>query len=256
MNQLNILLKKDLMDLYRSKKILVLLIVFILFAILSPALAAITPDLINSLSKGSDMVIKLPDPTYLDAYVQFFKNATQMCSFVLVIVYASLIVEERSKGTYATLINNNVKPSQFVLSKLITEILVFTIIYVISVIIFLTYTTFLFDKVFAPHYLIAFASYYFYIIFLIGIINFASALTKTTVMSIAVSFMMTFGIMIFDLLPRISRYFPDYLINISNNVITSNKYLSYFWPDVFISLGIVSVLTFFTIRLCRNIERL
>ena len=97
--------------------------------------------------------------------MQFFKNISQIGLFVLIIVYSSLIVEERQKGMFANLIINGANKYNFVLAKVISQIIVFTIIYLVSILLFFLYTFILFEQVFTSYFLISFISYYIYYLF-------------------------------------------------------------------------------------------
>lgn len=255
MNQLLLLLKKDLMDLYRNKKILILIIVFLLIGLLSPLFALLTPQILEYLSKeNSDIIISIPDPTFIDSYMQFFKNISQIGLFILIIVYSSLIVEERQKGMFANLIINGANKYNFVLAKVISQIIVFTIIYLVSILLFFLYTYILFEQVFTSYFLISFISYYVYIIFLIGIINLISSITKTVITTIVFNFLILFGLMLFDIIPKIGKYLPNYLSNIANNIIIDANYFSYFGYNIIITIILFMITIFLAGKLCNNIE--
>jgi len=61
--------------------------IFIIFGITNPLIAKLMPEIVGSLVTDG-VVITLPEPTAYDAWAQFFKNATQMGLFVMVICLA------------------------------------------------------------------------------------------------------------------------------------------------------------------------
>jgi ABC-2 type transport system permease protein len=90
-----ILLKKDLLEQWRTKKILILAIIFLFVAISSPIMAKILPELMKSISVPG-MVISLPSPTYLDAIDQYIKNISQIAILVVIFIVAGAICDEKT----------------------------------------------------------------------------------------------------------------------------------------------------------------
>lgn len=73
--------KKELLEVWRTKRLLILLVVFIIFGILSPLMAKLTPEILKS-SFGSEVQLTIPEPTSIDSWVQFYKNITQMGIYI------------------------------------------------------------------------------------------------------------------------------------------------------------------------------
>jgi len=73
-----VLLKKEVMEIFRTSKIYVLPAVFLFIAITSPLMAKYMPTLINSILEysGQQMQISIPTPTYIDAMVASFVMAS------------------------------------------------------------------------------------------------------------------------------------------------------------------------------------
>lgn len=73
---------KELKELWKTYKFLILCAVLLLFGMSSPLLAKLTPELFSQIDLGLGTPLQLPDATFLDAYAQFFKNMTQICLIV------------------------------------------------------------------------------------------------------------------------------------------------------------------------------
>ena len=251
MKQFIVLLKKELMELYRTKKILILGAVFLFFTILSPLTAHFMPDIIEMIGQqDQDIIIIIPDPTAIDSYLQFISNFGQITVFVMIIVLAPLIVEEKRKGTFHTLLNNKVTKTNFVLAKVISQIKVVTVLYAFSVGIFLLYTMILFDQILITNWHLFFISIYLYYIFLICLINLISVVTKTNIMSITFSLLAFFGIIVFNYIPVVGKYLPSNLMNIATKVIVDNDYIKYIPINYVSSILICFALVVAAIRLC------
>lgn len=99
MKQTILFIGKELKELWKTYKFLILCAVLLLFGMSSPLLAKLTPKLFSQIDLGLGAPLQLPDATFLDAYVQFFKNMTQICLIVLVLVLSGTIPQELKSGT-------------------------------------------------------------------------------------------------------------------------------------------------------------
>ena len=250
MKQFMILFKKDFMELFRTKKILIISIVFIIFALASPIITQIIPNLITEIQ---GVKIEMPEATIIDSYGQFISNIIQICSFTLIIALGSSIVKERKSGLYNNLLNNGVKKRNFILSKVSVQILMVSAIYIVSVMLFSAYNYILFDNFFVKYSFVSLLSIYIYLIFLITVINFFSTISRSTIMSIILSFAFIFIIMLFDLF-AFGKYLPNYLINIAYNIFSDSTLLQIFYKNIAITLLLSIVIVMMSIKLCKNKE--
>jgi len=250
MRQFIILLKKDLLELYRTKKILIVGIVFILFALASPILAKITPDLLGSIT---EFEIEIPEATIVDSYDQLAQNFTQLGLFTIVIAFGGLIVNERKKGLYNTLLNNGVKKSNFILAKITAQIGVVLGIYLISCLLFSVYNYVLFGSFLVEYSILSFLSLFLFLIFVISIVNFFGSFIKSTILSIILSFSTAILMIVFELF-RFGRYLPNHLVNISINIFKDQTSLNYAYITIINTILISLVLFGLSIMLCKNKE--
>lgn len=123
MHGLSVFVRKELREIVRTWRIWVLPGIVLFFAASGPPLARITPDLLSSLmdSQGTDVVIQLPDPTYVDAYLQWTKNLSQIVIFALIIMFAGAISAEKRGGTAILALTKPLSRTSFVLGKLISH---------------------------------------------------------------------------------------------------------------------------------------
>jgi len=251
MRHFSILLRKDFLELFRTKRILIVGIIFVAFALSSPLLAKLTPELLKSL--GDNVQIIMPAATIADSYSQFVKNISGICVYALIIAFGGLIVSERRSGMFNNLLNNGVKKSTFVLSKITAQIVVVTAVYVVSMLVFSFYNQILFGEFWSPDSWLSFAMMYVFLLFAISFINLFSVLAKSVIMSIIFGFLMTFLIAIFDLF-QFGRYLPNYLINLSVTIFTDAAIMKYAWWNMAITMGLSVVMVLAAIRFCKSKE--
>ena len=99
----SVLLRKELLEQVRTWRMVVVVIVFAIFGIGSPALARYTPELVKALA-GSQFTIQVPTPTVTDAVVQFLKNLGQTGILAAVLLSMGSVATEKEGGTAALLL--------------------------------------------------------------------------------------------------------------------------------------------------------
>ncbi|MCL2355067.1 MAG: hypothetical protein FWC68_04270 [Oscillospiraceae bacterium] len=254
MKQYMILFKKDFLELYRTKRILIIAIIFVLFALTSPLLASLLPELIGSLEVGNQTIqLNIPDATIVDSNMQLVNNLDQAGILTLIACLGGLIVKERKTGLYNNLLNNGVKKSNFILSKISVQVLVVTAIYIISLILFSIYNYVLFDNFLVENSILSFLAFYVYMLFILAVINLYSVLAKSTIVSIVLSILTMFLIMILDLF-RFGRYLPNYLTNIATQIFNNQAYTDLIFRNIAITLVISIIIVIASIVLCKSKE--
>lgn len=251
MKQFTILLKKDIKELFKTKKVLILCAIFFIFALSSPLIAKMTPELLKY--AGDGFQISMPEPTIVDSFAQFFKNIDGLCLFATIIILAGIIANEKAKGLYTNLINNNVTKSNFILSKVVSQIIVITGVYLISILLFSIYNYILFNKVFVEYSFLALLSMYIYMIFIICVVNLCSTVSKSNIISIVVSFVVVFSLNIFDLF-KFGKYLPNYLVTMSGSIFTDATCLDYIYKNIAIALLLSIIFVVASVKLCSNKE--
>ena len=112
-------MKKDLSEQVRSGKLLLLLIIFTLFGIMNPAIAKMTPWLLEVMSESleqSGMTIAPVNVTAMDSWVQFFKNIP-MALIVFALMQGGALTGEYKSGTLILSLTKGLERYKVVVSK-------------------------------------------------------------------------------------------------------------------------------------------
>lgn len=89
-------LKKELWEQVATFKVLIVVLLFFLLGVISPIGAKYTTEVIGALS--TDLInLQMPDPTYIDAWAQYFKNISQLGFVVFVIIFYNTLGNELIK---------------------------------------------------------------------------------------------------------------------------------------------------------------
>ena len=111
------LLRKELLEQWRTTRLPIVVMVFLLVGLSSPLLARFTPELIETLA-GDQFQIILPTPTSADAYDQLAKNLGQFGALIAVLLAMGSVATEKERGTAALLLTKPVGRAAFLIAKL------------------------------------------------------------------------------------------------------------------------------------------
>jgi ABC-2 type transport system permease protein len=139
-----ILIKKELLEQVRSKKLFVISILFLFIAVSSPILAKLIPELFTTIP-GTEITLKIPDATWIDGLSQYVKNVSQIAVIAIIFLFAGSISEEKNKKTLELLLSKPISRIEYILGKFVSGFLVITIINLLAGLIFYIYSNTLFN---------------------------------------------------------------------------------------------------------------
>jgi ABC-2 type transport system permease protein len=137
--------RKELIEQWRTWKVLVIGAVFILFGLASPLLARFTSEILMSVPGAEEFADLIPVPTTADAINQYLKNLTQFGFIIAILAGMGAIAGERDRGTAAMILSKPVPRWAFVSSKFTAQALVYLLALVLAGLSALLYTNLLFD---------------------------------------------------------------------------------------------------------------
>lgn len=140
-------LGKEMTEIRRTWRLWTIGGVLLFFAVMSPLAALATPALISSLTAGQPgLVIKMPDPTFVDSYAQWVKNLSQMGLLLVVFASAGLIANERTSGTAVLVVSKPVSRSVFAVAKYVAQAALVTAATIVGTLVVLAGTQLAFGK--------------------------------------------------------------------------------------------------------------
>ena len=212
--------KKELLESVRTYKLLIMLIVFFVFGIMSPLAAKMMPEILKT-AMPEGMTVTLPVPAAIDSWAQFFKNVSQMGLIVLMIVFSGVLGTELSKGTLINLLTKGLARRTVILSKFTGMAIIWTISYAAAFIVTLGYTVYLFPNEGVSNLLFSVFCLWLFGVFLLSVLIFASALVKSNYGALLISGAVIVALMICNITPDLHSYNPFSLA--SDNVALLTK---------------------------------
>ena len=116
---------KELLLQWRTRRVLVVMAVFVLFGLTSPLTAKYTPEIIKSVAGAEQFASLIPTPSVADAMAQYIKNITQFGFMLAVLLGMNAVAGEKESGTAAIILSKPMPRWAFLLSKFGAQALVY-----------------------------------------------------------------------------------------------------------------------------------
>lgn len=240
-------LKKELWEQVVTFKAIIICILFFLLGIISPIGAKYATEVINFLTDGS-ILIELPDPTYIDAFVQFFKNMSQLGVIVFVIIFSNILGQELAKGTLIIPISKGLTLRTVINAKFVSLLCSWTIALVISFTSCILYTRILFPELNMMGVMELLIGMWFFGIFLCSLIIFSNVICKGGYISLFLVGCCIAVLFVVGMIPGIKEYCPLNLVNIDVASALNNKSFDWVKSGAVTGISIIALLMISNIR--------
>lgn len=228
MKQLQVLLNNQLKEGIRSFKLWVILLIFIFLGILSPALAKLTPVIMENILP-ENAGFKLPEITALDSWQQFFKNVGQMGLIVFLILFLQLFWEDIQNGSLVLFLTKGLKRSMVIFSKWFYTGITWSLVYGLAFVITSIYTSTLFKEADIQHLFLSVFCLWLFGVFLYTSAFFAAMWTESFIGGlVGAGFFWLVGT-ILTFFPKTEYYSPVTLLSKTNELLTN--------PDIAANIG-------------------
>ena len=232
-------IKKEWMEQVRSGKFLILLIVFGLFGIMNPAIAKLTPWLMEMFSDAlaeSGMILGEVQVDAMTSWVQFFKNIP-MGLIVFVLLQGGIFTKEYQSGTLILALTKGLKRRTVVLAKMTVLSVLWSLYYWLSLGITYVYNAYFWDNSIAKNLGFSALCWWVFGLWVVALMVFFSTLTKSNsgvLLGVGAMVMIPYFI---SLLPKVGKYMPTLLMD-GNSLIYAMKE-----PDYYMTAFMIVVVT-------------
>lgn len=232
------LLLKEMREQRRTYRLWITLGVLLVSAMLSPLLAKYTPLLLKSLpGVPPELAAMIPEPTILDSFTQYIKNASQFGLILVIVLNMGLMAQEIERGTAAMLLTKPVRRSAVILAKWSGGLLSIAAGVAIGMLGFTFYTLVLFGTFSLSSFLAMNGLLLIFLTFYQTLALLASSLARTQAMAAAGAFGGLLLVLVIDALPGIGEYLPSQLLAWANSLATPVPQPA--WPALIVSLAII-----------------
>jgi len=228
-------IRKEVMEAWRNYHILMITIVFVIFGISSPLFAKLTPEILK-MASGSGMTIKIPDPTSVDSWQQYYKNITQIGIYVLTVIFSGTISNEISRGTLINLVAKGLPRYAIVLSKYIVAYVQWCLAILIALFISWGYTAYYFPDNKSPNIWIGMWPLLVFGLMFVAVTIFGSTLGKSNYLGFLTSVIVFIILTLLNLFKNIQRYNPIALVTDNMSLVKGTESISHIMPAIWITV--------------------
>ena len=231
-------IRKELIELARTSRLLILVVVLGFFGLSSPLLAKYTPEILRLVPGAEDFAFLIPPPSVVDAIGQYIKNIHQFGVLLALLLAMGMVSQERERGTAAMMLAKPLPRSAFLASKFIALSLGFFLALLAAGLGGYYYTLVLFQAVDVGAWLLLNGA----LLWIVMVYTAITLLFSTLLRSQAAAAGLGLGvILVFSVLgsvPSIAQYFPDYLVVWGTSLLLGSPQINP-WPALISSLGLI-----------------
>jgi ABC-2 type transport system permease protein len=205
-------LRKELLEQWRSYRLLIVVVVLAAFGLVSPLTAKFMPELFKMLPNGEQIAAMMPAPTVLDAIGQYIKNSGQFALILALLMTMGTVAQEKDKGTAALMLVKPLPRPVFLAAKFVALGLTFLTGIVVAGAACYYYTWLLFEPLHIGKWLALNGLLLLYALVYIALTLLCSTMTRSQVAAggLAVALLIVMGIV--GVIPAVGEFLPERLL--------------------------------------------
>lgn len=205
-------LKKELLQQWRTRRIVVIIAVFLVFGMGSPLLAKFTPEIIGSIEEAKPFAELIPEPTTNDAMIQYIKNLTQFGFILAVLIGMGAVVGEKESGIAPIILSKPIPRWVYIVSKFVAQSIVYLIGFTLAAIGAWYYTVIVFGALDFGYFIFLNALLYLWLLTFVSVTLLGSTLGKSTGAAAGLGLGGAVLLLLANYLPRVGALSPGGLV--------------------------------------------
>jgi ABC-2 type transport system permease protein len=208
MTGVSVLLRKELLESWRTLRLPIVTGLFLLVGLSSPLLAKFLPEIIEAAAGSQLPPIPIPTPVAADAADQLWKNLAQFGAIAAIVLAMGAVSTERDRGTAAFVLSKTASRGAFLGAKVAAIAAVLGAGVILAVVVAWVYTAILFEPLPVGGW-IAFGLLAWVGLSVWAALTFAgSTVTGSTAAAAGIGFVGLLVLSIASAIPTIGRYLP------------------------------------------------
>ncbi len=231
-------LRKEMLEQWRTYRMLIVAIVLVVFGMASPLFARFTPEIIGMLPGAEQFAGLIPKPTITDAIAQYVKNVSQFGLMLAIFVTMGAVAQEKERGTAVLMLVKPLGRGAFLLTKLLALAINFLVGLALAAVAGYYYTVFIFGAPDFGAWLGMNALLWVFAMVYVAVTLLGSTLIKSQAAAAAIGFGALLVFSGLGAVPRLGEYLPGQLVTWGALLFSSPS--PAFLPALLISLGIIA----------------
>jgi ABC-2 type transport system permease protein len=233
-----VLLIKEITEQWRTGRLPVVAVIFLLFGLGSPVLAKYTPDIVKLAASSID--IHVPTPTIKDAVAQLIKNLSQVGVLTAILIAMGSVAGEKEAGTAAFVLVKPVSRFAFLGAKFSGLAVTMAVAVLLCGLAAYLYT----ELLFAPLSVFGFGAACLVILLglleIVAVTFLGSTLVRSSIPAAGIGLVALVVAGIVSSLPNVGRFTPFGLNELASNLALQQPATGWGWP-VIANAGFIAV---------------
>ncbi len=237
MNLFLVALRKELLEQWRTYRLLITAVVLVVFGLLSPLMAKYTPEILKVLPNGEEIAKLIPAPTVLDSVAQYVKNTSQFGVIIALLLTMGVVAQEKDKGTAAMMLVKPLPRGAFLAAKFAALAITFAASLALAALACYYYTWLLFEALDLPRWLALNGLLLLFVLVYVAVTLFCSTLARSAAAAGGLAFGVMLLLAIPGSIPGVGEYLPGQLIAWGAGLMAGLT--ESYWPALWVSLGLI-----------------
>ena len=239
MKSLLAFMKKEYLEAARTGKIVILLLLFVLFGIMSPAIAKLTPWMMETLSDSmaeSGLIVTNIQVDALTSWTQFFKNIP-IALIAFVLIFSDIFTKEYKSGTLLLVLTKGLSRYKVVLAKAVLLLSLWTVGYGICFAITYGYNAYFWDNSIMNNLVFSVTIWWLFGVWVIClIVLFSSLFQNNTGVTLCVGGTVLLAYLL-SIIPKVKAYSPTVLMN-TNSLLMGTEEIEVYIKAIIITASL------------------
>lgn len=208
-------IKKELVEQLRTSKVMLLGLIFILFGIMNPAIAKLTPWLLETMADSlaeSGMIVTNVTVSAMDSWVQFFKNIP-MALIAFILIESNIFTKEYQSGTLLLALTKGLERYKIVISKTAVLIGLWSFNFWMCFGITYGYNAYFWDNSVAKNLLFSVTCWWLFGVWVLALLVLFSTLVNANSGVLVGTGAVVLGLYLLGLVPKVKDYLPTLLMD-------------------------------------------
>ncbi len=231
-------IKKEFTEQLRSGRLMILGLLFVLFGIMNPAIAKLTPWLLETMADSlaeSGMVVTGVTVSAMDSWVQFYKNIP-MGLIIFVLLESSIFTKEYTTGTLVLSLTKGPGRYKVVISKTVVLAVLWSLCYWLCFGITYGYTAYFWDNSVAQNLIFSALCWWIFGMMVVALMVLFSTVAKSNTGVLLGTGGIVLTSYLVGMLPKCSKYLPTFLTD-GNSLIYGLAEAKTYMPPLIIAIA-------------------
>ncbi len=230
-------LRKELLEQWRSHRLLVTAVILVTFGLTSPLLARFTPEILGLLPGAEQFSALIPPPTVADAVGQYLKNLSQFAVLLALLMTMGSVVQEKDKGTAALMLVKPLPRWAFLGAKFVALGVTFLTATLLAAVAGYYYTLVLFEPLDLWPWLALNGLFLLFVLVYLALTLLCSTVTRSQVAAGGLAFGLLILLSLMGSIPRLGDWLPGRLLSWGGELALGGSTPA--WGALGVSLGLI-----------------